>query len=176
MKPLKSLILLVAIASATILFPACKAKKLAAKPAPAPEAPAPPPAPPAPAPAPPTPPPPPPAPPKPDYNFSNIQFDFDSPILKTASFPILDQAASAMKADPSVKFVLNGNASSEGTPEHNQELSVQRAQAVKTYLVNSGVSDANLTVVGYGDTKPIASNDTEEGRVLNRRVEIKVTH
>jgi OOP family OmpA-OmpF porin len=173
MKPLQSSILLIAFASAVITFPACKSKKMVTKPAPvetpaqAPvSAPPPPPAPPAEQPA--------AAPAKPDYNFANIQFDFDSPILKTESFPILDKAAAAMKADPSVKFVLNGHASSEGTPQHNQELSVQRANAVKTYLVNSSVSESNLTVVGYGDTRPVSNNDTEAGRVLNRRVEIKV--
>ena len=78
-----------------------------------------------------------------------------------------------MKQDPSVKFLLGGNASAEGTPEHNMELSVERANAVKSYLVNSGVQESSLTTKGYGESKPIASNDTEEGRALNRRVEIK---
>ncbi|QHS54124.1 OmpA family protein [Mucilaginibacter sp. 14171R-50] len=126
------------------------------KPAPAPEKPAP-----APAPAP------------PDYNFSNIQFEFNSGILKTDAYPILDKAAAEMKKDQSVKFVLNGNSSAEGTEEHNMALSVERANAVKTYLVNTGVNGANLEVKGYGESKPITSNATEEGRALNRRVEIK---
>lgn len=111
--------------------------------------------------------------PKPDYHFSNIQFEFNSSVLKTESYPELDKVASALKADPTVKFVLNGNASAEGTPEYNMQLSIDRANAVKAYLVNSGVNSSSLQVKGYGETRPIASNDTEEGRILNRRVEIK---
>jgi len=121
-----------------------------------------------------TPPPPPPAPAKPDYNFANIQFEFNSGILKTDAYPILDKAASAMKADQTVKFVLYGNASAEGTADHNMELSIQRANAVKLYLVNSGVLGDNLAIKGLGESNPIGDNNTEEGRVLNRRVEIKL--
>lgn len=122
----------------------------------------------------PTPPPPAPAPaPAPDYNFSNIQFEFNSGILKTDSYPVMDKVAAAMKADPSVKFNLNGYASAEGTDEHNMALSAERANAVKSYLVNSGVSEGNLIAKGFGESNPVADNTTEEGRVLNRRVEIK---
>ena len=120
-----------------------------------------------------TPPPPAPVPEKPDYNFNNIQFEFNSGILKTDAYPTLDKAAAEMKKDPSVRFVLNGNSSAEGTDEHNMALSVERANAVKTYLVNTGVNGANLDIKGYGESKPITSNETEEGRALNRRVEIK---
>jgi OOP family OmpA-OmpF porin len=122
-------------------------------------------------------PPPPPAPtppPAPDYNFSNIQFEFDSGVLKTDSYPILDKAAAEMKKDPSVKFILKGYASIEGTPEHNIILSQDRANSVKVYLVNTGVSANQLTAKGYGVTNPIADNNTEAGKILNRRVEIKV--
>jgi OOP family OmpA-OmpF porin len=173
MKLLRSSILVASILSAVVLFPACKAKKAVVTP-PAPVAEAPKPAP-APAPA-PTPAPvetPAPAPAPPNYNFSNIQFEFNSGILKTESYPILDKAVAEMKKDLSVKFVLNGNSSAEGTEAHNQELSVERATAVKLYLTNSGISTDNLTVKGWGESKPIADNKTEEGRILNRRVEIK---
>jgi len=160
------------------VMPACKAKKIvqpapvaetfppapASKPAPVPIAAVPTPAPqsvPAPAPAP------------PDYNFANIQFEFNSGILKTQSYPLMDRAVVEMKKDPSAKFILNGNASAEGTPQHNMSLSIERANAVKTYLVNSGINADNLNTVGNGESKPIADNTTEAGRVLNRRVEIK---
>lgn len=115
-----------------------------------------------------------PVPEKPNFNFSNVQFEFNSDVLKTASFQILDNAAKEMKKDPSVKFVLNGNSSAEGTPEHNMSLSVDRANSVKSYLVNAGISGSNLTVKGFGATKPIDNNSTEAGKELNRRVEIKV--
>jgi len=113
------------------------------------------------------------APAKPNYNFQNIQFEFNSSVLKTESYPILDKASSAMKADPSVKFSINGYASSEGTAAYNMQLSIDRANSVKAYLLNSGVSNGQMNVKGYGETHPIANNDTEEGRILNRRVEIK---
>lgn len=165
----------ISVLSTVILLNACKAKK--PKPvAEAPvetETPAPAPAPkPAPAPA-ETAPAPAPAPEKPNYNFANIQFEFNSGILKTESYPRLDKAVAEMKKDASVKFVLNGHASAEGTDAHNMALSIERAQSVKAYLTNSGVSADNLIVKGYGDKKPVADNSTEAGRVKNRRVEIK---
>ncbi|HTD97946.1 MAG TPA: OmpA family protein [Mucilaginibacter sp.] len=161
------------ILSALISLQACKAKKVVQKPAPPVETAAP--APPvqqAPPPAPAPPPPPPPA-PAPDYNFTNIQFEFNSGILKTESYSYLDKAAAEMKKDPSVKFSLKGYASAEGTDEHNMALSVDRANSVKAYLVNTGVSTANLTTKGYGEANPVADNSTESGRIINRRVEIK---
>jgi len=115
------------------------------------------------------------APEKPNFNFSDVKFEFNSGVLKTASFAVLDQVASEMKKDPTVKFTLNGNSSAEGTEEHNMSLSVDRANAVKSYLVNAGIDASNLTVKGFGATKPIASNDTEEGKEANRRVEFKIT-
>jgi OOP family OmpA-OmpF porin len=174
MKFLRSHYFPIIILSALISLQACKAKKAIQKPAAPPAdttktAPpvqqTPPPPPPAPAPA--------PAPAPPDYNFSNIQFEFDSGILKTDSYPILDKAAAEMKKDPSVKFILKGYASAEGTDEHNMVLSADRANSVKAYLVNTGVSTDNLTTKGYGESNPIADNTTEAGRILNRRVEIK---
>jgi OmpA-OmpF porin, OOP family len=68
---------------------------------------------------------------------------------------------------------LDGYASSEGTAAHNMRLSKDRANSVKTYLVNSGVDAKKLKVKAYGETHPIADNSTEDGRVLNRRVEFK---
>ena len=110
---------------------------------------------------------------KPDYNFANLQFEFNSAILKTSSYPMLDKVAMEMKKDASVKFKLSGYASAEGTPEHNMELSEQRASAVKIYLLNAGVTDSQMTSKGYGEADPIKPNTTEDNRALNRRVEIK---
>jgi len=111
---------------------------------------------------------------KPDYNFSNIQFEFNSGILKTNSYPMLDKAAVEIKKDPSANFVLNGYASAEGTDEHNMLLSAERANSVKLYLVNSGVKISSLSTKGYGESNPVASNNTEAGKQLNRRVEVKI--
>ncbi len=110
---------------------------------------------------------------KPNYNFENIQFEFNSDVLKTASFGILDKAVAEMKKDNTVKFVLNGYSSAEGTAAHNMSLSVDRANAVKSYLINGGISSQRIDIKGYGDKNPAVSNNTEAGRALNRRVEIK---
>ncbi|MBK0381229.1 OmpA family protein [Mucilaginibacter sp. SD-g] len=104
--------------------------------------------------------------------YSNIQFEFDSSVLRTSSYPILD-ATSADLRSTGKTVEIDGYASSEGTAAYNMSLSKDRANSVKTYLVNSGVSASNLKVKGYGETNPIADNSTEEGRVLNRRVSFK---
>nr|WP_199156280.1 OmpA family protein [Pedobacter sp. ASV2] len=109
---------------------------------------------------------------KPNYNFENIQFEFNSFVLKTASFPVLDKVVAEIKKNPSVTFVLNGHSSAEGTPAHNMSLSVDRANAVKSYLINAGIDPKRFTIKGHGDKEPVSSNSTEEGRTLNRRVQI----
>lgn len=111
---------------------------------------------------------------KPDFNLDNIQFEFNSFVLKTSSFPILDKAVAEMKKAPNTRFVLNGHSSAEGTPEHNMSLSIDRANAVKSYFVNAGLNASIFTIVGHGEKEPISNNATEEGRMLNRRTEIKV--
>jgi len=111
---------------------------------------------------------------KPDFNFSNIQFDFNSYVLRTGSIETLDKVAAEMKKFPAKKFTLNGYASAEGTEQHNMVLSKERSNAVKTYLLNDGIDVNNLTAKGYGEEDPIASNDTEQGRETNRRLEIKL--
>jgi OOP family OmpA-OmpF porin len=104
--------------------------------------------------------------------YSNIQFEFDSSVLRTSSYPVLD-ATSADLRSTGKKVEVDGFASSEGTAAHNISLSKDRANSVKTYLVNSGVDAKKVKIKGYGETMPIADNSTEEGRVLNRRVQFK---
>jgi len=102
--------------------------------------------------------------------FSNIQFEFDSSVLRTSSYPALDASSADLRASGKT-ITLAGYASSEGTAAHNMRLSKDRAESVKTYLVNSGVEAKHLKIKAYGETHPIADNSTEEGRVANRRVE-----
>ena len=111
---------------------------------------------------------------KPNFDLANIQFEFNSFVLKTASLPILDKAVAEMKKAPNTKFILNGHSSAEGSAAHNMSLSVDRANAVKSYFVNTGLSASNFTIVGHGDKEPVSSNATEAGRMLNRRTEIQV--
>ncbi len=105
--------------------------------------------------------------------YSNIQFEFDSSVLRTSSYPVLDATSADLRANAGKTAWINGYASSEGTAAHNLQLSKDRANSVKTYLVNSGVDAKRLKVKGLGETHPIADNSTEDGRVLNRRVEFK---
>lgn len=101
-----------------------------------------------------------------------IQFEFNSSVLKTDSYPALDQLSSDLRSGTVKSIKLEGHASEEGTPEYNMQLSKDRANAVKTYLVNSGVAANKVSTKGFGETRPIASNETEEGRQLNRRVDL----
>lgn len=111
---------------------------------------------------------------KPNFNFKNVLFEFDSGVLKTESYMVLDNIVREMQKDPSANFIINGHSSVEGTAEYNQSLSEDRANAVKLYIVNAGVPSENLSTRGFGASKPVASNDTESGREQNRRVEISV--
>ncbi|MBK0383156.1 OmpA family protein [Pedobacter sp. SD-b] len=104
---------------------------------------------------------------------SNIQFEYNSSVLRTSSYATLDKVSSSMRADNNMMLQLDGHASAEGTDAYNMQLSIDRANAVKTYLVNSGVDAKRIATKGYGETRPIASNATEEGRELNRRVEFR---
>jgi OmpA-OmpF porin, OOP family len=102
--------------------------------------------------------------------FEKIGFDFNSSVLKTESYPTLDKLSSVLRENGG-KVTVNGYASSEGTAAYNLKLSKDRANSVKTYLVNSGVNASQVATKGHGEANPIASNDTEEGRIQNRRVE-----
>jgi OOP family OmpA-OmpF porin len=104
--------------------------------------------------------------------FAPIGFEFDSSVLKTESYATLDKLAKELR-DSNGSVTLDGYASAEGTEEYNNNLSKDRANAVKQYLVNAGVAASSINANGYGEANPIASNATEEGRVQNRRVEIK---
>ena len=104
--------------------------------------------------------------------YAPIAFEFDSSVLKTESYSTLDKLAKELR-DSNGKVTLDGYASAEGTEAYNTSLSKDRANAVKQYLVNAGVAASSISANGYGEANPIASNATEEGRVQNRRVEIK---
>jgi OOP family OmpA-OmpF porin len=129
---------------------------------------------PVPAPAPVVAPPPPPAPKEQGaIIFRNINFDFNKANIKAESYPILDEVTEYLKANPNVKMEVQGHTDGKGTAAYNLKLSDKRAAAVKDYLVGKGVAAGSLETKGYGLTKPIAPNDTEENRARNRRVEFK---
>ena len=133
-----------------------------------------------PAPAPkPAPPPPPPPPPPPEVgskivSLEGTNFDFNSAKLTAGGMERLDAAAEVLAANPTVRVSVEGHTDSVGSDAYNQKLSEKRAQSVVTYLVSKGVDGARLSPMGYGETKPIASNETAEGRAQNRRVDLVV--
>jgi outer membrane protein OmpA-like peptidoglycan-associated protein len=107
--------------------------------------------------------------------MKNIFFDFDSYILKPESKIELDKLSDLLKDNPLLNIEIGGHTDNSGTPEYNQKLSENRALAVKDYLVSNTITSKRITAKGYGEKQPIATNDTDEGRALNRRTEFKVT-
>jgi outer membrane protein OmpA-like peptidoglycan-associated protein len=103
-----------------------------------------------------------------------VNFDFDKANIRSDAEPILDAAASSLQAEQPVSIGVEGHTDSTGSDDYNQGLSIRRATAVRDYLEKKGIDAARMTIEGYGETKPVASNDTEEGRAQNRRVELRV--
>ncbi len=144
-------------------------------PAPAPPAPAP--APPAPAPAPkPTPAPaPPPAPPKAPLVLDPVYFDPNKSNISPIAAKALDRNGVLLKENPGVRVEIGGHTDASGSEKANQKISEKRALSVKKYLMDKfGISENRLVTKGYGSTRPIADNKTEDGRSKNRRVEFKI--
>ena len=102
-------------------------------------------------------------------------FDFDKSMIKDQYLPHLQRIADVLKAYPELVVALEGNTDKVGSPKYNMALGERRAQAIKDALVGYGVESSRLKIKSYGETRPLASNDTEEGRLLNRRVEINVS-
>ncbi|HEY8155107.1 MAG TPA: OmpA family protein [Myxococcota bacterium] len=102
-----------------------------------------------------------------------VNFAFDKSDIDAASSVVLDAAAEQLNECRNVAVRVEGNTDWIGTDAYNQALSERRAESVRSHLVSRGVSASRLTAVGYGESRPIASNETDEGRALNRRVELK---
>lgn len=103
-----------------------------------------------------------------------VTFELDSARLTPNAKVILDGVADALLAQQGIRAEIGGYTSSEGSDSHNQGLSERRAESVMQYLVGRGVAADRLTNKGYGEASPVADNSNEEGRELNRRVELKV--
>lgn len=127
---------------------------------------------------PPPPPPPPPAAepapaPKRKLVLRGVNFDFDSAKLRADARTILDEAVRVLREDGDLRVAVEGHTDAIGSDSYNQRLSERRARAVADDLIQQGVAAARLTVDGQGESKPVASNDTEDGRAQNRRVELR---
>jgi len=106
--------------------------------------------------------------------LKNIYFDFDKTTLKSESFIELDKVVDFLKRNSTVSIEISGHTDSKGSDTYNQNLSQGRSQSVVDYLISQGIDSSRLVAQGYGESKPIDSNETEEGRANNRRVEFTI--
>lgn len=106
--------------------------------------------------------------------LNNIFFETDKSVLYSSSFAELDRLYQLMIDDPKLVIAIEGHTDDQGSLEHNTILSEARANAVREYLAGKGIVKERVKTQGFGPSKPQASNDTEEGRAMNRRVEIKI--
>ena len=101
--------------------------------------------------------------------------DLDKAVITPAGQQKLDAAAATLAANPTVEVSVEGHTDAVGSDAYNQGLSERRAKAAVAYLAGKGVAPARMKAVGYGESKPAASNDTAAGRASNRRVDLVVT-
>jgi outer membrane protein OmpA-like peptidoglycan-associated protein len=104
--------------------------------------------------------------------LKDVNFDTDKTDIKPGFFAELNKVAVILRKNPDMKVEVQGHTDNVFTPEHNQTLSEGRAAAIKDYLVKEGIATERMIEMGFGQTKPIATNDTAEGRAQNRRVEL----
>jgi OmpA-OmpF porin, OOP family len=109
------------------------------------------------------------------FAFDEMNFEFANANLTPGSLPTLDAVAAVLKAHPTSQILVEGHTDSTGVPAANQRLSLDRANALKSALTARGVDADRITTAGLGQDRPVASNDTAEGRAKNRRTEIVVT-
>jgi outer membrane protein OmpA-like peptidoglycan-associated protein len=104
----------------------------------------------------------------------NLTFGFDSADVNASFYPVLNKVADTLKEFDKTVVEVAGHTDSTGSEDYNQKLSERRADNVAAYLSGQGVPSARMVTVGAGELHPVASNDTEEGRAQNRRVEITI--
>jgi outer membrane protein OmpA-like peptidoglycan-associated protein len=108
------------------------------------------------------------------FELRNIFFETGKFELKSTSYPELNYVVEILKANPTMKILVGGHTDNVGNAASNQTLSENRARAVMNYLIEKGIEAERLSSKGYGATKPIQTNDTEDGRAKNRRTEIEI--
>ncbi len=104
----------------------------------------------------------------------DVTFDTNSTVVRPGLISEIDRVAGVLNQYPTTLVRVEGHTDSVGSDAYNMDLSIRRANAVKNLLVQRGVADSRIDVVGYGKTMPVATNSTEAGRQRNRRVEIKI--
>jgi outer membrane protein OmpA-like peptidoglycan-associated protein len=115
--------------------------------------------------------PPPMASPEPRFVLDGVNFDSGKATIRPESFPRLDAVAEYMTYKKSSRIQISGHTDNKGNPKTNKTLSQKRAEACRDYLASKGIDKSRIEAAGYGDERPIAPNDTEDGRQTNRRIE-----
>jgi len=111
---------------------------------------------------------------RPAIILKGVNFASDSAELSPRAKTILDDVAKTLGDYDDILIEVRGHTDSQNTDDYNMKLSLARAQSVKDYLISKGIAASRITVKGFGESMPIATNDTDEGRALNRRVEIQI--
>ena len=106
--------------------------------------------------------------------LNNVFFDFDKFDLRPESFVELDRVVDLLKENPGIEIEMSAHTDSKGSDDYNMKLSDNRAKSVSQYIISKGIASSRIVSQGYGETKPVAGNDTDDGRQLNRRVEFKI--
>jgi outer membrane protein OmpA-like peptidoglycan-associated protein len=106
--------------------------------------------------------------------FDNLEFETGKDIIKEVSIPSLTELAGVLKKKAEWGLQISGHTDNVGDDQKNMILSKKRAEAVKNFMISQGIDTSRLYVLYFGETMPIASNDTPEGRQKNRRVEMKI--
>ena len=106
--------------------------------------------------------------------LNNVYFDFDKWFLRPESFVELDRVVKMLVENPAIEIEMSAHTDSRGSDEYNIKLSDNRAKSVVEYIISKGISETRIISKGYGETKPVVPNDTDENRQLNRRVEFTI--
>ncbi len=108
--------------------------------------------------------------------FNNLMFATDKATIDPSSHDDLDELIEIMKDDSDLNLRLEGHTDHRGTEEYNMNLSRDRVNAVKQYLVDGGISNSRITTRAYGETRPLVSGETQHAQDMNRRVEFELTY
>jgi OOP family OmpA-OmpF porin len=104
------------------------------------------------------------------WELAGIYFDSGQAVIQNPR--VMDEALAILRANPMLTCQVQGHTDSTASAEYNQGLSEARAKAVRDYFIKQGIAPGRIRAIGFGETQPVASNDTLEGRALNRRVEL----
>lgn len=106
--------------------------------------------------------------------LNNVYFDFDKWALRSESFVELDRVVKMLEENPAIEIEMSAHTDSRGSDDYNFKLSDNRARSVMEYIISKGIAASRIKSQGYGETKPVVPNDTDENRQLNRRVEFTI--